>query len=491
MKITYYWFCKRKQKGVTKLNATELEVQNYDVVVVGGGMSGVFAAIAAARNGAKTLIIDQNGYFGGTLTANGVGPMMTFFAGDKQVIKGLGEEMVERLKARGYSPGHVLDSTNYISYVTPFSAEGLKIILDEMISESKAEVLFHSYLIGLEKEQGIIKQISIANKDGISNIKSQVFIDATGDADLAVLAKVPFQLGRESDNAMQPMTMNLKVYGVDTTKLRKTVLENPAKFPRLNRDLAVMKNTEILSFVGFDNEFKQAKVEGRISIPREDILFFETNVPGEFILNTSRIINESGVSAAGLTRGEMIGRQQCEELYKFLVESIPGFEAAQIAYTGPSVGVRGTRQIKGRYTLTNQDVLENKTFTSVIAHSGYPIDIHNPKGEGTVSVHTSQTVEVAHDKFDKKVFDNYYQIPYEIMLTNEVDNLIVTGRCVSASFEAQAAIRTTPTMTALGQAAGTAAALASANNLAVDAINIKELQTLLIKQKSFIQTKED
>lgn len=461
--------------------------EKYDVVVVGGGMSGVFAAIAAARNGAKTLIIDQNGFFGGTLTANGVGPMMTFFAGDKQVIQGLGEEMVQRLKERGYSPGHVLDSTSYISYLTPFSAEGLKIILDEMVSESGVDVVFHSYLIGLEKDGNEIKNISIANKDGITKVLSKIFVDATGDGDLAVLSDVPFQLGREEDNAMQPLTMNLKVYGVNTDKLRETVLDNPEKFPRLNRDIDVMKNTEILSFVGFDDEFKKAKEEGRINIPREDILFFETSVPGEFIMNTSRIINESGVSAEGLTRAEIIGRKQCEELYRFLVESIPGFENAKVAYTGPSVGVRGTRQIIGKYTLSNQDVLGSKKFESTVAHSGYPIDIHNPKGEGTLSIHSNQEDEVSHNQFDKSIFDSYYQIPYEIMITNELDNLIVTGRCVSASFEAQAAIRTTPTMTALGQAAGTAASLAAMNNVSVGNINISELQNKLIEQKSFIE----
>lgn len=461
--------------------------QLYDVVVVGGGMAGVMAAIAAGRNGAKTLIIDQNGYFGGTLTANGVGPMMTFFAGEKQVITGLGEEMVKRLVERKYSPGHVLDSTNYISYVTPFSAEGLKIILDEMIAEANVEVLFHTYLIDVKKLEHSIDGILVANKDGVSKISSRVFIDATGDGDLAVMADVPFQLGRESDNAMQPMTMNLKVYNVDTAELRHTVLQNPAKFPRLNRDLSVMKDTEILSFVGFDDEFKKAKAEGRINIPREDILFFETNTPGEFILNTSRIINESGVSAKGLTKAEMIGRKQCEELVEFLVTSIPGFKNAKVAYTGPSVGVRGTRQIKGVYTLTNEDVLENKQFSSTIAHSGYPIDIHNPKGEGTLSVHSNQEEEVAHAEFDKAIFDSYYQIPYEIMVTNEIKNLIVTGRCVSASFEAQAAIRTTPTMTALGQAAGTAAAMAAEKQLDVKKIAIDELQTTLINQGSFIE----
>lgn len=479
--------CKRKQERGFGMVQFKENRQLYDVVVIGGGMSGVFAAIAAGRSGAKTLIIDQNGYFGGSLTANGVGPMMTFFAGEKQVITGLGEEMVRRLVARGYSPGHVLDTTNYISYVTPFSAEGLKIILDEMITEAKVETLFHSYLIDVKKTENHIDGLLIANKDGVSRINSRIFIDATGDGDLAVMSEVPFQLGRESDNAMQPMTMNLKVYNVDTDKLRSAVTSNPEKFPRLNRDLQVMKNTEILSFVGFDEEFQQAKAEGRIAIPREDILFFETNTPGEFILNTSRIINESGVSAEGLTKAEMIGRKQCEELYQFLVTTIPGFEQARVAYTGPSVGVRGTRQIKGIYTLTNEDVLENKYFSSTIAHSGYPIDIHNPKGEGTVSVHSSQAVEVAHDQFDKTIFDSYYRIPYEIMVTNELENLIVTGRCVSASFEAQAAIRTTPTMTALGQAAGTAAALSAENQTDVKLVDIKALQNKLIAQGSYIE----
>ncbi|SEN91561.1 FAD dependent oxidoreductase [Amphibacillus marinus] len=468
---------------MVKINEAKLE---YDVVVAGGGISGAFSAIAAARNGAKTLIIDQNGFFGGTLTANGVGPMMTFFAGEKQVITGLGQEMVERMVTRGYSPGHVYDSTNYISYVTPFDAEGMKLVIDEMVTESGANILFHTYLIDVETDGDTVSHLIIANKNGVSRVKASIFIDATGDADIANYAGVPYQLGREEDNAMQPMTMNLKVYNVNTEKLREKVLEDPTKFPRLNRDLEVMKTSKILSFVGFDEEFNRAKQAKEISIPREDILFFETNNPGEFIMNTSRIINESGVDAEGLTRAEILGRKQCEELYHFLVKYIPGFEDAKVAYTGPRVGVRGTRQIKGVYTLTNEDVLTNKHFESTIAHSGYPIDIHNPKGEGTLSVHSSQEDEMENDAFDKAVFDSYYRIPYEIMLTNEYRNLIVTGRCVSATFEAQAAIRTTPTMTAIGQASGTAAAMAVKNQDA-RTINIKGLQAKLIEQKSFLE----
>ena len=205
--------------------------KEYDVIVAGGGMSGTCAAIAAARNDMSVLLIDQNGYLGGTLTANGVGPMMTFFAGEKQVIQGIGEEIVKRLKERGYSPGHVYDSTHYISYVTPFSAEGLKIVLDEMAIDSNVTLLYHTYIIGINKNGNTIKSIDIVNKDGISTINAKIFIDATGDGDLAVEAGIPFTLGRESDNATQPLTMNMKVYGVDTSKLKKTVLQNPKKFP--------------------------------------------------------------------------------------------------------------------------------------------------------------------------------------------------------------------------------------------------------------------
>ena len=463
--------------------------KEYDVIVAGGGMSGTCAAIAAARNDMSVLLIDQNGYLGGTLTANGVGPMMTFFAGEKQVIQGIGEEIVKRLKERGYSPGHVYDSTHYISYVTPFSAEGLKIVLDEMAIDSNVTLLYHTYIIGINKNGNTIKSIDIVNNDGISTINAKIFIDATGDGDLAVEAGIPFTLGRESDNATQPLTMNMKVYGVDTSKLKKTVLQNPKKFPRLNRDIEVMKKGEALSFVGFEEEFKRAKELGEITIPREDVLFFETSTPGEYIINTTRIINENGASALGLTNAEIIGRKQCEELYKFLIKYVPGFENSKIAYTGPSVGVRGSRQIQGVYKLTGEDLLEQKRFNSVIAHSGYPIDIHNPKGEGTLSVHVNKQEESKEAKFDRSTFDSYYSIPYEIMITKEIQNLIVTGRCVSASFVAQAAIRTTPTMTALGQAAGTAAALAIQTNQSVNKIDIKNLQNLLIAQGSYIEKK--
>lgn len=459
--------------------------KDYDVIVSGGGMSGVVSAIASGRMGAKTLIVDRNGYFGGSLTEAGVGPMMTFFAGENQVIQGIGEEIIQRLKSKGYSPGHVLDTTNYISYVTPFSAEGMKLVLDELIQEANVDVLFHTYLIDVETSDDTINSVVVANKDGVIRIKSKIFVDATGDGDLSARANVPFKMGREEDGATQPMTMNLKVYNVDTDKIRQEALNNPDKYPRLYRDISVMKNTEILSFVGFNEEFKRAKAAGEINIPREDILFFETNNPGEFIMNTTRIINKNGVDATDITEAEMEGRKQCAELYDFLVKHIVGFENAKIALTGPSIGKRGTRQIEGVYTLQADDVSSGRKFESVIAHSGYPIDIHNPKGEGTTSVTKGVDEASLNKNFDRKVFDHYYDIPYEIMITPQYKNLLVTGRCVSASFEAQAAIRTTPTMTALGHACGVAAALAVASDN-VHNVDIKAVQKHLIQQNAYL-----
>lgn len=192
----------------------------FDVVVLGGGISGTMAAVSAARNGAKTLIIDQNGYLGGSLTANGVGPMMTFFAGEKQVIKGLGQEMVTRLQEQSYSPGHIIDTTNYISYVTPFDAEGLKIILDQMVQEAHADVLFHTYLVSAEAVDGSITAIKVVNKDGISLVKASKFIDATGDGDLAVTCGAEYTLGRESDNASQLSRAALKCRFMAVKKCR-------------------------------------------------------------------------------------------------------------------------------------------------------------------------------------------------------------------------------------------------------------------------------
>lgn len=189
---------------------------------------------------------------------------------------------------------------------------------------------------------------------------------------------------------------------------------------------------------------------------------FGTGRAGEYIFNTTRVVDHDATNAASLSEAEHIGRKQAAELDVFLRKYVPGFQHALLEFTGPSIGIRSSRQLIGTYVLTSDDILTRKKFEDTIAHSGYPIDIHNPKGEGTMSTFMSEP-------------GSYYSIPYSIMTCSEVENLLVTGRCVSASFEAQASLRLTPSAGALGQAAGTAAAMAleCGNTSKIDIIKLR------------------
>ncbi len=448
-------------------------MSRYEVIVAGGGVSGSIAAIAAARTGAKTLIVESGGFMGGTLTAAGVGPMMTFHAGTKQAIQGITDELVQRLRSIGKSPGHIADATNYTYSVTPFDAEAMKYELDLMLQESGGDVLYHTMLAGAEVSDRRITSLTLCNKSGLSQISAEVYIDATGDGDLAVWSGVPFTKGREADEMSQPMTLKMKMRNVDTIQIKDYIKEHREEFPRMNQDISVMDSAARLSVVGFDRQFREAKERGEISIPREDVLFFETNNPGEVIMNTTRILGKDSTDPWSLSLAEVEGRKQCRELELFLKKYVPGFQDSVVVSTGPSIGVRGSRQIKGIYTLTAQDILTMKRFEDVIAHSGYPIDIHSPDGEGTAT--------------DKLEWGGMYGIPYRTLITNEIDNLIVVGRCLSATFEAQAAVRTTPTVGAIGQAGGTAAALAVKAGLPVQQVDISRLQRTLQEQGAYLE----
>ncbi|WP_059053398.1 FAD-dependent oxidoreductase [Paenibacillus senegalimassiliensis] len=448
-------------------------MEALDVIVVGGGISGVMAAVAAAKSGAKTLIVESQGYLGGTLTANGVGPMMTFHAGEKLAIQGLTNELIERLKRIGKSPGHIFDTVGFTYSVTPFDAEALKVELESMILENGGQILYHTMLAEVHTEDQRITEITVCNKSGLSKLAAKVFIDATGDGDLSVRAGAAFTKGRESDGAMQPMTLKMKMINVDIAKVKAYIHAHPEDFPLYKGDTSIIEDAPRLSTAGFVSLFKQAKERGEISIPREDILFFETNTPGEVILNTTRILGHDGTDAWSLSRAETVGRKQCRELELFVKKYIPGFENAIVESTGPSIGVRGSRQIVGLYTLTAADILSQTPFEDTIAHSGYPIDIHNPDGEGT--------------KHEKLEWGGMYSIPYRCLVTPSLHNVIVIGRCLSATFEAQAAVRTTPTTGAIGHAGGVAAAQAALHDLNVQEVDVAKVQQVLKEQGAYLE----
>jgi hypothetical protein len=400
------------------------------------------AAIAAAREGARVLLIEQYGFLGGSLTVMGVSPMMSFHnRAGKQLVWGQPQELIDRLVRYGGSPGHIPDSTGYCSTVTPFDSEALKVVLETMAVEAGVELLYHTMLVDVVRREDRLVSVIVANKGGLSQYEGQVFIDSTGDADLAARAGVPFSFGRESDGATQPMTMNFKVGGVDTDDLRAYINENPETFPHMQ--VEILRNTPRISLGGFLIEWEKALETGEITVPREYVLLFETATPGVIVVNTSRIGYLDATDPFDLSQAEIVGRQQANQIFRFLKKHCRGFEDSILLTTPSQVGVRESRRIQGLYVLTQQDVIEATRFPDPIAVAGYPIDIHNPTPDTERATHTTHLDP-----------DIEYQIPMRSLLVGEVKNLIVACRALSATHEAAAAIRVTPIMMAVGQAAG-------------------------------------
>ena len=267
---------------------------NYEVVIIGGGPAGVTAAIAAARRGARVLLVEQSGYLGGSLTGAGVGPQMTFHAGDTQVVRGIPDEIVERMKAKGFSPGHMEDFVGYASSITPFDAEGLKLVLEEMALEAGVQLLYHTVYTGCQVQDGRITSVTLYAKNGFFTVTADVFLDCSADADLATHAGVSSVYGRDKDNLAQPMTMNIKVGGVDREKVMEYVRTHPddmlATIPFDHLDKIPRTGIQ-----GAYSVIRAAKEAGEFNVDRDMVLCFETNTPGEFILNMSRIVQHSAV----------------------------------------------------------------------------------------------------------------------------------------------------------------------------------------------------
>lgn len=452
---------------------------SYDVIVMGGGPSGAHAAIAAARAGRRVLLVEKHGFLGGSLTAMGVGPMMSFHnaAGD-QVVGGQAEELVQRLVRTGASPGHIEDSVTYCKTVTPFDSEALKVELEGMVLEAGGELLYHTHFAGAEtSEDGRVKAITLCNKAGLTRYEAGVFIDATGDGDICAALGVKFAKGRPEDNAMQPMTMNLKIGNVDMDAVRRDVFANPDNFEfdlGPEEGLRRLRDTPRVSLKAYVKTWRAAKERGEVDVPREFVLFFETATPGVVIVNTSRIQGLDGTDPYQLSRAEVIGRRQNLQIFAFLKKHCAGFEKAIDLGGASQIGVRETRRIEGLYTLTAEDVLDEHAFEDTIALGGYPIDIHSPDKAET----NTRTL-------DGRV---RYQIPMRCLLLNSPDNLIVAGRCISATHEAMAAFRVSPIAMAIGQAAGVMSAVALEKGVPASEVPYGRVRELLLEGGALLPT---
>lgn len=437
-----------------------------DVPVVGSGPAGLAAAIASARNGARTLLVERYGFLGGNLTAGLVGPCMTSYSldGRTQLIRGIFEEMVLRMERLGKAihPSKVPAGSEYSGFivyghdkVTPFEPEAVKMVAMDMCLEAGVELLLHTFVVDAVVEEGAVTGVVAANKSGLEVLRATVTVDCSADADVAARAGVPCEIGREEDGLTQPMTLFFCVRNVDDERVREYVASHPEDYRP------------------FASLVQRARERGEFPIPRRGIGLYKTLEPGVWRINTTRVQRLVGTDARDLTRAEIEARRQVRILLEFFRKWVPGFERCELLDTAAHVGVRETRRIRGEYTLTLQDLAEGREFDDVIALAAYPVDIHSPTGDGGGATGEWETA-------------NIYQIPFRCLIPAGVDQLLVAGRSLSATHEALAAVRVMPTAFAMGQAAGTAAALAVSLRVPPRRVPVAEVQARLVQQGAYL-----
>ena len=414
---------------------TEVAVSlSAEVVVCGGGPAGLCAAVAAAQEGADTLLIERYGFLGGMATAGLINPFMPYYTGGEQIIEGLFQQIIDRLDAAG-GWSHRQDEWARDA----FDPEIMKLVAQDMVEEAGVRLRLHTMVVDAATSDGHLEYIILTSKSGSERAEATIFIDATGDGDVAARAGVPYEQGRPEDGLSQPMTLMFRMAGVD-----EECMPSREEINRL---------------------YDEAKAAGEIDNPRENVLWFYTTRPGEIHFNTTRVIRRDGTSAADLTTAELEARRQVKQMVSFLTEKVPGFANAYLSATGTQIGVRESRRILGEYVLTAEDVLEARKFADGIARGCYDIDIHNPSGTGTV--------------IKRLPAGESYDIPYRCLCPRGFDNLLVAGRPISATHQAHSSVRIMPIAAAVGEAAGTAAAMCVAQGQSVAAVDVAELRERL------------
>jgi hypothetical protein len=388
---------------------------------------------------------------------------MTFHSGSDRIVGGIAQEIVERLMAKGASPGHVSDSSDYVATITPFDPEVHKALLFEMMREAGVELLLHAYFLSAQTVGDGVAGATFATVAGNRRYEAAVTIDATADALVAHGAGIPTQQGDERGR-VQPASLMFRLSHVDMHELARYLREHPEQM-RTSLEPDARNASALTAVAGLNEIWQQAQRDGVVDVPRELVSIFASPYDDEVIVNMTRVVNVNPLDPDDLTRAEVEARLQTMQLLEFFRSRVPGFANARIAATGTQIGIRESRRIVGRYTLTADDVLNAHTFDDAVARSAYPIDVHNPSGSGT------QTKRLAPGKS--------YEIPFRCMLPVNREQLVVAGRCISTTHEALASVRLTPTVMTLGQAAGTAAAMAVESRSMVAAVDPASLRTAL------------
>jgi glycine/D-amino acid oxidase-like deaminating enzyme len=388
-----------------------------DVLVVGAGSAGSTAAIAAARTGAATMLVDRLGFLGGTSTA----VLDTFYAfytpgaQPRKVVSGIPDEVVGRLTERGmaFERPNTYGAGTGITY----DPESLKRVWDELVTEAGVSLLLHAFVIGTHVEDGRVAALDVATKGGVRRIEARCVIDASGDADVCALAGAPYEAPGEN---VQSLSTVFRMANVDIERAQSVPKQELWRLMREARDT------------------------GRYALTRIEGSVHRTPQAGVMMALMTRVRNVDATDPEQLTAAELEGRRQAHEYFRFLRETVPGYERAVLISTSPAIGVRESRRITGEHVLTAGEILGATSFDDQIARCGAPIEEHHA-GDDTRWVYLEE--------------GQTYGIPFRALQPQGLENVLVAGRCFSATHDAHASARSMGTCMAMGQAAGTAAAL--------------------------------
>ena len=452
-----------------------------DVVVVGGGVAGCAAAIAAARRGRNVMLAEQSGILGGQATQGLVTPLDARRTVSGIPFGGLLHEITNDLLALGqqYCAG---DETNPVS---PIAAPHiLKYLLLQKCVEAGVDVWFHAPLLFAQTEDHRLTTIYLNTKSGVCAVQANAFIDATGDADLVAKSGAPFVLGSEPgvsgqlaqaglnkmhysedttadysvQGVMQPVSIFFILGGVDVDQA-KHYCNIDYKFGDFGITKEKFLAWEFAGTPGFE-------INGdSLPLPQGRILITTSPRPGTAVINMTRITGINGADTHSLNEGEIKTQLQVIAVTDFLQKFIPGFAHAYLIQSASTLGVRETRRLKGRYVISGLDVIHCRTFPDAIARGSYIIDIHDPLGKRRA--------------IGGALRGDYYDIPYGCLVTDDIPNLLACGRCISADHIAHSSTRIQGTCIQTGEAAGVAAALAVARGCAPNRIPAADIRKVL------------
>jgi len=439
------------------------------VVVVGGGAAGLCAAIASARNGARVLLIEREAFVGGL---SAVLPWLGFHDRDYRLaVKGLALEMAHRLQAAGAASDFVLDPK--CGSALSLDSHTWKCIAMAMLREADVSLLLEAQVIGAVRQGDRVTGVVVETKSGAERVDADIVVDCTGDGDVAARAGVPFDLGRPEDGLVQTPTLAFRLGGVDRAafvagiknpalKYREWLCPYPHLWEKMVRRLDRMP---VIICGGFAGLIEEARRRGELHVPQTHIVGVKVHRDDEFIVGSTRVLGLDPTSGDSRTAALATMYGQIPELVAFFRKYIPGCADAYLREISPLLGVRESRRIVGDCVLTEDDLVAGRRFDDAVAMGAYHIDIHRPAGTWV----QSRNVQA-------------YAIPLGSLIARDMANLMMAGKCLSATHEALASTRVVPTCMAQGQAVGTAAALAVGAGRPVREAPFDRLRATLIEQ---------